>query len=289
MELQGICHKMHAGLKDASVTDQQTTKANVEYKFVLDRSEIDLPFNLGQELEIEWTGNIYCTSCGTKTPKSYSQGHCFKCFKTKAECDLCIMKPETCHYHLGTCREDDFAHSVCFQPHIVYLANSSALKVGITRVSHMPDRWLDQGATQALPILKVGSRRLSGQLETMFGSLIADKTDWRKLLKGEAEPLNMVEQRDQLIEEFAPKIQTIREEFSQNLEFNETVELLENELPREFVYPVEQYPEKIKSLNLDKTPKIRGVLQGIKGQYLIFDIGVINIRKYTGYELIVRA
>ncbi|WP_407511261.1 DUF2797 domain-containing protein [Acinetobacter baumannii] len=289
MELQGICHKMHAGLKDASVTDQQTTKANVEYKFVLDRSEIDLPFNLGQELEIEWTGNIYCTSCGAKTPKSYSQGHCFKCFKTKAECDLCIMKPETCHYHLGTCREDDFAHNVCFQPHIVYLANSSALKVGITRVSHMPSRWLDQGATQALPILKVGSRRLSGQLETMFGSLIADKTDWRKLLKGEAEPLNLIEQRDQLIEEFAPKIQTIREEFSQNLEFNETVELLENELPREFVYPVEQYPEKIKSLNLDKTPKIRGVLQGIKGQYLIFDIGVINIRKYTGYELIVRA
>ncbi|HHP4695952.1 TPA: DUF2797 domain-containing protein [Acinetobacter baumannii] len=289
MELQGICHKMHAGLKDASVTDQQTTKANVEYKFVLDRSEIDLPFNLGQELEIEWTGNIYCTSCGAKTPKSYSQGHCFKCFKTKAECDLCIMKPETCHYHLGTCREDDFAHSVCFQPHIVYLANSSALKVGITRVSHMPGRWLDQGATQALPILKVGSRRLSGQLETMFGSLIADKTDWRKLLKGEAEPLNLIEQRDQLIEEFAPKIQTIREEFSQNLEFNETVELLENELPREFVYPVEQYPEKIKSLNLDKTPKIRGVLQGIKGQYLIFDLGVINIRKYTGYELIVRA
>ncbi|EPQ0107054.1 DUF2797 domain-containing protein [Acinetobacter baumannii] len=289
MELQGICHKMHAGLKDASVTDQQTTKANVEYKFVLDRSEIDLPFNLGQELEIEWTGNIYCTSCGAKTPKSYSQGHCFKCFKTKAECDLCIMKPETCHYHLGTCREDDFAHSVCFQPHIVYLANSSALKVGITRVSYMPGRWLDQGATQALPILKVGSRRLSGQLETMFGSLIADKTDWRKLLKGEAEPLNLIEQRDQLIEEFAPKIQTIREEFSQNLEFNETVELLENELPREFVYPVEQYPEKIKSLNLDKTPKIRGVLQGIKGQYLIFDIGVINIRKYTGYELIVRA
>ncbi|MFH4176020.1 DUF2797 domain-containing protein, partial [Acinetobacter baumannii] len=89
---------------------------------------------------------------------------------------------ETCHYHLGTCREDDFAHSVCFQPHIVYLANSSALKVGITRVSHMPGRWLDQGATQALPILKVGSRRLSGQLETRVGSLIADKTDWLKLL-----------------------------------------------------------------------------------------------------------
>ena len=240
MELQGICHKMRAGLTDLSVTDQQTHKANVEYKFILDRSEIDLPFRLGEEIEIEATGNIHCVSCGVKTPKSYSQGHCFKCFKTKAACDMCIMKPETCHYHLGTCREDSFAHEVCFQPHIVYLANSSALKVGITRLGQMPTRWLDQGATQALPIMQVGSRRLSGQLEIMFGSQVADKTDWRKLLKGEAEPLNLIEIRERLIEEFAPKIQSIRDEFSQNLEFNETIELLENELPREFVYPVDQ-------------------------------------------------
>ena len=289
MELQGICHKMHAGLKDLSVTDQHTHKANVEYKFILDRSEVDLPFNLGQEIEIEWTGKIFCVSCGTKSSKSFSQGHCFKCFKTKASCDMCIMKPETCHYHLGTCREDSFAHEVCFQPHIVYLANSSALKVGITRISQMPTRWLDQGATQALPIMKVGSPRLSGQLEIMVGTQVADKTDWRKLLKGEAEPLDLIEVREQLIEEFAPKIQTIREEFSQNLEFNETVELLETELPREFVYPVEQYPEKIKSHNLDKTPVIRGKLQGIKGQYLILDTGVIYIRKYSGYELKIRA
>lgn len=120
MELQGICHKMHAGLKDLSVTDQHTHKANVEYKFILDRSEVDLPFNLGQEIEIEWTGKIFCVSCGTKTSKSFSQGHCFKCFKTKASCDMCIMKPETCHYHLGTCREDSFAHEVCFD-HILFI------------------------------------------------------------------------------------------------------------------------------------------------------------------------
>ena len=137
--------------------------------------------------------------------------------------------------------------------------------------------------------MKVGSRRLSGQLEIMFGTQVADKTDWRKLLKGEAEPLDLLQVRAQLIEEFAPKIKVIRDEFSQNLEFNETVELLEDELPREFIYPVEQYPEKIKSHNLDKTPIIRGKLQGIKGQYLILDTGVINIRKYTGYELKIRA
>ena len=288
MELQGICHKMRAGLKDISVTDQQSHKANVEYKFILDRTEFELPFSLGQEVELEWTGNIYCVSCGNKTSKSFSQGHCFKCFKTKAACDMCIMKPETCHYHLGTCREESFAQEVCFQPHIVYLANSSALKVGITRLGQMPTRWLDQGATQALPIMKVGSRRLSGQLETMFGTQVADKTDWRKLLKGEAEPLNLLELRDELLVEFEPQIEMIRDEFSMSLDFNENVEILEDELPREFIYPVDQYPEKIKSHNLDKTPVIRGKLQGIKGQYLILDTGVINIRKYTGYELKVR-
>ena len=289
MELQGICHKMHAGLKDLSVTDQQTHKANVEYKFILDRTEFDLPFSLGQEVEIEATGNIYCISCGTKTSKSFSQGHCFKCFKTKASCDMCIMKPETCHYHLGTCREESFAQEVCFQPHIVYLANSSALKIGITRLGQMPTRWLDQGATQALPIMKVGSRRLSGQLEVMFGTQVADKTDWRKLLKGEAEPLDLIQVRDELLIEFEPQIETIRDEFSMSLDFNENVEILEDELPSEFIYPVEYYPEKIKSHNLDKTPIIRGKLQGIKGQYLILDTGVINIRKYTGYELKVRS
>jgi hypothetical protein len=288
MELQGICHKMRAGLENLSVTDQDIQQANVAYKFILDGAEFDLPFRLGQRVEIEWTGKIYCVSCGTKTPKSYSQGHCFKCFKTKASCDMCIMKPETCHYHLGTCREESFAHEVCFQPHIVYLANSSALKVGITRLGQMPTRWLDQGATQALPIMQVGSRRLSGQLEIMFGEQVADKTDWRKLLKGEAEPIDLIEIRDQLLDDFSPQIELIRDEFSMSLDFNENVEILEQAQPREFIYPVEHYPEKIKSHNLDKTPIINGTLMGIKGQYLILDTGVINIRKYTGYELKVR-
>ena len=48
-------------------------------------------------------------------------------------------------------------------------------------------------------------------------------------------------------------------------------------------FPVENYPEKVKSLNFDKTPEVEGVLQGIKGQYLILDIGVLNIRKFGGY------
>lgn len=289
MEHQGICHKMHAHVLEQPEPLNNNQLANVEYQFILDREKIDFPFELGQDIEIETTHNIYCVSCGSKTPKSYSQGHCFKCFKTKASCDMCIMKPETCHYDLGTCREESFAHEVCFQPHIVYLANSSGLKVGITRLGQMPTRWLDQGATQALPIMQVGSRRLSGQLEVMFGSLVADKTDWRKLLKGAAEPLDLTQIRDQLVERFAPDIRSIRDQFSQKLEFNETVDYLAEEQTRQFIYPVAHYPEKIKSHNLDKSSTIRGVLQGIKGQYLILDTGVINIRKYTGYEIKIRA
>lgn len=288
MELKGICQKMHADLTNECITERQTEQANVEYTFILDKSKVDFPFALGEHLQIEWTGQVSCISCGASTPKSYAQGHCYTCFKTKASCDMCIMKPETCHYHLGTCREEDFAQRICFQPHIVYLANSSALKVGITRISQMPTRWLDQGASQALPIMKVGSRRLSGQIETMFAEKVADKTNWRALLKGEPAPLNLIEIRDQLFEEFAPKIQTIREEFNQNLEFSEIIETLDDEKQKEFIYPILEYPTKIKSHNLDKTPLVEGTLQGIKGQYLIFDTGVINMRKHTGYELILR-
>ena len=283
MEYKGICHKMHAHLNEVDGAQSAILPSHVEYKFVLDQFNTDLMNLIGENIQLEWTGRIFCVSCGNKTPKSYSQGHCFKCFKTKAECDLCIMKPETCHYHLGTCREESFAQKVCFQPHIVYLANSSALKVGITRQVNMPTRWLDQGATQALPILRVGSRRLSGQVEILLAEMISDKTDWRKLLKGEAAPLDLHEEKDQLLDQFSTDLAELAHQFS-----DEDMSFLD-EPQREFIYPVTQYPTKISSHNLDKTPLIQGKLQGIKGQYLLMDTGVINIRKYSGYELVLRA
>ncbi|MFU8928154.1 DUF2797 domain-containing protein [Acinetobacter puyangensis] len=281
MEYKGICHKMQA-LVSPVPTQTNATPSHVEYKFVLDQFNTDLMHLIGENIQLEWTGRIFCVSCGAKTPKSYSQGHCFKCFKTKAECDMCILKPETCHYHLGTCREESFAQNVCFQPHIVYLANSSALKVGITRIVNMPTRWLDQGATQALPIMKVDSRRMSGYVEVLLAEMISDKTDWRKLLKGEAEPLDLQEEKEQLLDQFHMELAGLANEFP-----DDELNFLDAE-PHEFIYPVNQYPVKITSHNLDKTPIIQGKLQGIKGQYLIMDTGVINIRKYSGYELILR-
>ncbi|KAA8735101.1 DUF2797 domain-containing protein [Acinetobacter qingfengensis] len=280
MEYKGICHKMQAHTTPADIQTNATLPSHVEYKFVLDQFNTDLMHLIGETIQLEWTGRIFCVSCGAKTPKSYSQGHCFKCFKTKAECDMCILKPETCHYHLGTCREESFAQNICFQPHIVYLANSSALKVGITRIVNMPTRWLDQGATQALPILKVGSRRLSGHVEILLAEMISDKTDWRKLLKGEAAPLDLIDEKNNLLDQFHFELASLSNEFPE-----EDFQFLD-ETPHEFIYPVNVYPQKISSHNLDKTAKIQGKLQGIKGQYLIMDTGVINIRKYSGYEII---
>lgn len=279
MEYQGICQKMQASINSVS----HDTPSHVEYKFVLDQFNTDLMRLINQDIQIEWTGRIFCLSCGAKTSKSYSQGHCFKCFKTKAACDMCILKPETCHHHLGTCREESFAQSVCFQPHIVYLANSSALKVGITRQVNMPTRWLDQGATQALPIMQVSSRRMSGQVEILLAEMISDKTDWRKLLKGEAAPLDLHEEKEHILDQFQFELAELAHHYSE-----EEMTYLNTSTTQEFIYPVEHYPEKIKSHNLDKTSLIQGKLNGIKGQYLLMDTGVINIRKYSGYELILR-
>lgn len=283
MQYQGICQKMKASLSEQN-PHQSQNNSNVQYHFVLNDDVVEQQIQLGQPLHIHWTGKIHCVKCGAKTSKSFAQGYCFRCFKNAAECDLCIMKPETCHYDAGTCRDNDFALSTCFQPHIVYLANSSGLKVGITRVQNQPSRWLDQGAMQALPILSVGSRRLSGQLESLLATELADKTDWRKLLKGDAETLDLLQLRDDVLQQFAQAIAHIRQQYTQHIEFNEQIEELKQEM-QTFRYPILQYPDKIKSHNLDKTLDISGVLHGIKGQYLILDTGVINLRKYTGYEL----
>lgn len=227
---------------------------------------------IGKTISLKFSGKIFCENCGKKTKKSYSQGHCFPCTLKLASCDLCIMKPETCHFDQGTCREPEWALTHCFQPHIIYLANSSGLKVGITRQTQIPTRWIDQGATQALPILRVKNRKESGLAEMIIKKHANDKTDWRKMLKGKSEDLDL--------KSIASEILAKCEEDLKALE----VEKLESEVVQ-IDYPVLNYPEKVKSINLDKTPEFSGVLTGIKGQYLIFNDTVINIRSHSGYEV----
>ena len=235
---------------------------------------------IGKNISLQYSGEINCIACGRKTNKSYGQGHCYPCFRDLASCDMCIMKPETCHYDAGTCREPEWGEQHCMQAHYVYLANSSGVKVGITRGTQIPTRWIDQGAGQALPIFNVATRLQSGLLEVELKNHVSDRTDWRKMLKGDPEPIDLAEVRDRLVAESSAVIEELKQRFG-----NDAIEFLPDAEQVEIQYPVENYPEKIKSFNFDKQEKIEGVLLGIKGQYLILDTGVLNIRKFSGYNI----
>ena len=252
----------------------------VQYRMILGEQEIPLNDRLGSRLKLVYQGVIHCIHCGRKTNKSFSQGYCYPCFRRLAQCDSCIMSPEKCHYHLGTCREPEWGETNCMIDHFVYLANTSGLKVGITRGTQVPTRWMDQGAVQAQPVFRVSSRFQSGLVETVFARHIADKTNWQAMLKGDPEPRDLEQARQQLTEECRPEVDALRDEHG----LQALTELVGEDETR-IRYPVLEYPTKVKSFNLDKDPVVEGTLTGIKGQYLIFDTGVINMRKYGGYEL----
>ncbi len=252
----------------------------VNYRLPLTDQLVDLNPLLGETVRLHYSGEIHCIHCGRKTSKSFNQGYCYPCFTTLARCDMCIMKPELCHYHEGTCREPKWGEANCFQPHYVYLANSTGIKVGITRESQIPTRWIDQGAVQALPICKVLSRYLSGLLEVAIARHVSDKTSWQRMLKNQVEKVDLRARRDELLQTCSEEIAALTERFgSEAITWLPEAELVDIE------YPVQSYPSKVKSFNFDKTPEVAGVLQGIKGQYLIFDSGVINIRKFAGYQV----
>jgi uncharacterized protein DUF2797 len=241
-----------------------------------------LPLNplIGQHLKLVHSGKIKCIHCSREIKKSFNQGYCYPCFISLAQCDMCIVKPEQCHYDQGTCREPEWGLAHCMQPHYVYLANSSGIKVGITRHTQIPTRWIDQGAIQALPIIKAQSRYISGLVEIAISEHISDRTSWQKMLKNQTVEVDLQDKRNELLEVCKQQIDAVTERLG-----SQAIEILADEKPVNIEYPVLTYPTKVKSFNLDKTPEISGNLMGIKGQYLIFDSGVINIRKYAGYEV----
>jgi hypothetical protein len=264
MSYQGHLHKMHSRLEDPVV-----------YELELGGQTLRLNDWIGKSIRIEFLKEIECIHCGRITRKSFSQGYCYPCFIKLAQCDLCIMSPERCHFHLGTCREPEWGLSHCMKPHIVYFSNTSGAKVGITRESQLPTRWIDQGALQALPVLRVSKRYHSGLIESAFKKHISDRTNWRTMLKNEVEPVDLYE----LFESYWPRVMTeIESEVKDDLEVIASPDQVQY-----FQYPAIEYPNKVVSFNLDKIPVLEGQLNAIKGQYLILHNGVINIRKYAGY------
>jgi hypothetical protein len=261
--------------------DKMLTKLGppAQYELWLSGQTLLLNPLIGKQLVLKFTGEINCGHCGRATKKSYNDGYCFPCTQKLAECDICIVKPELCHFHLGTCRDPEWGQKHCMAPHIVYLANSSGAKVGITREKQVPTRWIDQGAKEALPIMRVGSRYQSGQAEVLLAKSVADKTNWRTMLAGEVPSIDLASLRDRLFASIGDELELLEESLGDDLEFLDDAETVSID------YPVNEYPKKIVSLSFDKTPEIKGVLQGIKGQYLIFDHGVINIRRHSGYKI----
>lgn len=252
----------------------------VRYQMVLDDHRVELNEYIGQSIQLEYHAAINCVHCGRKTNKSFNQGYCYPCFKSLAQCDQCIMSPEKCHYDAGTCREPEWGEEFCMQDHYVYLANSSGLKVGITRGTQIPTRWIDQGAVQAMAIYRVKTRRYAGLVEMAFKKHIADKTNWRAMLKGSPEQLDLASRMQELMPLVAADIDILHSQYGL-----QAIQLCEGAESVDIHFPVEEYPLKVSSQNFDKTPVISGKLMGIKGQYLILDSGVLNMRKFGGYQI----
>lgn len=273
MQYTGIIRKMKVS------TNEQHQAL---YRLPVGEALVDMQNLLNQPVKVEFSGNIYCVNCQRKTKKSFNQGYCYPCMMSLAQCDTCIIKPELCHYHEGTCREPQWGEENCFSDHFVYLANTGNLKVGITR--HVTDgissRWIDQGASQAAVMLRVPDRLTSGKVEKICTQFIGDKTNWRTMLKGAPEMQDLIALKHEMLEKIAPELASITNE--KGIQAVTTVE----DVSHEIHYPVDIYPVKIKSINLDKTPEFEGTLQGIKGQYWMLDGDrVINMRKYAGYEI----
>ena len=243
----------------------------IQYYLVFDDSFLNLNQMLGKEMEIHFEG-YQCLHC-SKKKKIFRQGHCYDCFYASPSVGDWIMKPELSTAHLGVADRDlDYESRVQLQPHIVYLASSSEVKVGVTRKTQMPTRWIDQGAEQALAILEVPNRYLAGITEVTLKNHFADKTNWRKMLTNDIVLSDLAHHRLQLQNLLPAEVQ----EFF----VADKVDLYELQ------YPVLAYPKKVVSLNLDNTPHYKGKLNGIKGQYLIFEDGtVFNVRAYEGYAI----
>lgn len=242
----------------------------VQYWLELGGEKIDMNAQLGKTLSWNYEGRINCKVCGRKTKKSFAQGFCYPCFMNAPENSPCIINPEQCEGHEGGGRDPEWEIKHHVKPHVVYLAVSSGIKVGVTRHDQVPTRWIDQGASWVIKLAETPYRRIAGDIEVSLKAHMSDKTNWQRMLK------NQLNTEIDLLAEKARVHDLMQEEHKQYLSANDDI--------WELNYPVQQFPEKVKSINMDKIPQGEGKLVGIKGQYLIFeDMRVMNVRKHTSY------
>lgn len=257
-----VAHKIPAVLKNNQVI----------YNLTIDEDHIPLNEWIDKVVEIDFTGNLICIDCLKKVKKFYSPGLCFICTSTSAMNSECIIRPELCQAHMGVGRDVEWELKYHNQPHIVYLANSGGLKVGVTRADQIPTRWIDQGADETIILAKTPYRQLAGKIEVSLKKYLSDKTNWRVMLKNQKiEGINLLKEKNHYAG-------LLEEKFINYICQDDTIYTLE--------FPTKKITETISSIKLEKTGKIKGILTGIKGQYLIFDNkNVLNIRSHAGFEV----
>jgi hypothetical protein len=257
-------------MKYTGVLTKMQTEFTSPVSYYLDMGDDFLNMNqlINKNISLDFI-KYQCLACG-ENKKIFRQGYCYDDFYKLPQTGDWIMRPELSTAHLDKEDRDlEYEKQVQLQPHVVYLANSSNVKVGVTRKSQIPTRWIDQGAHEAIEIVEVPNRYLAGITEVALKDHVADKTNWRKMLTNNVEDVDLAEERDKLFSYVPEEAKPY---------------LIENNKETNIDFPVEAYPLKIKSLNLDKTPSYSGVLKGVKGQYLIFEDGtVFNVRNWEGY------
>jgi hypothetical protein len=258
MQYQGVLTKM-----------QTEIGTPIQYYLVFEDSFLNMNQILNKDIEINFIG-FQCLNC-SKKKKIYRQGFCYDCFYSSPAVGDWIMRPELSTAHLGIADRDlDYEQKVQLQPHVVYLAVASEVKVGVTRKTQVPTRWIDQGASQAIAIVEVPNRYLAGITEVALKDHYTDKTNWRKMLQNSGGIFDLIAEK--------AKVESLIPAEAQEYFYTEKNDVYDLD------YPVLNYPAKVASLNLDKTPSFQGKLTGIKGQYLIFEDGtVFNVRGSEGY------
>ncbi len=244
----------------------------VHYALPLAEGPLELEPYIGGPFTMRATGVLSCVSCGRRVKKLFGQGFCYPCLQNAPEAAECIVRPELCRAHLGEGRDPEWERAHHATEHVVYLSYTGNVKVGVTRSTQVPVRWIDQGAVAALVIARVPYRQLAGLIEVDLKRLFADKTNWRAMLK------HVRPDVDALYTARTLALTTLRDDLAEHLLRDEQPQLLE--------FPVLAYPPKVSSVSFEKSPEVSGRLMGIKGQYLIWEDGrVLNVRNQSGVHV----
>lgn len=259
MEFKGVLKKMKTQFHQP-----------IQYYLEFENDWVNVNQLLEKKIRISFD-SYQCLSCGSDQ-EIFRQGFCKSCFFEQPQAGDWVMRPELSTAHLGKEDRDlEYEKQVQLQPHIVYLANSSHLKVGVTRKSQIPTRWIDQGAHEAIEVVEVPNRYLAGITEVALKNFVDDKTNWRAMLTNNTKDEDLVHWKDKLSPQLPEEVKAY---------------LVQNNTETNLKFPVHQYPEKVNSLNLKKETSFEGILKGIKGQYFIFDSGkVFNIRSHEGFVI----